>query len=326
MDAADIAQREFDLSDAALIGRYWAADGFARSPLGFSIYDRTGTVTAMSPTAAKVLDDLDIFQSPIVVAGHDLLATQLIGTENGLWASTYVKLDLATGEATRLLTAISIIPDKLPPGAMDGPLPALNMTPLGTTIDGSIARVMVVHAVVNGISVSDAAYFDIDLRSLQVTGPHVLPNVGPIAVSADEHFAAWTEFRVGDRTGVLDLHVLEIATGRQATIPNVPFSNEMGRGGIKFSPDDSYLSVQGYGAKSMGFAVFDLRSSRLVRSVNAIQPDEPNWDVPLWWTDSHTIVYQTTVSGLASGHRVDIDTGAITNYPAELGAPVLMLA
>jgi hypothetical protein len=78
----------------------------------------------------------------------------------------------------------------------------------------------------------------------------------------------------------------------------------------------------------MGIAVFDLRSSRLVQSVRAIQPDEPNWDVPLWWTDSHTVVYQTTDTppGIKRGHRLDVVTGALTDYPSELGAPVLMLA
>jgi hypothetical protein len=327
LDSADIAQYEFDLSDAALIGRYWGADGNPTLPLQFGIYDRMGRLTAIAPSAAKVLSDVNIFLSPIVVAGHDLLATQLIVPETGPWSSAYVKLDLASGEVTRLLTATSIIPDKLPPGATEGPLPGLNMTPLGTTSDGSIARIMVVNAVVNGISISGAAYFEIDLRSLAVTGPHALPNVGASAISADARYAAWTEFRVGDRTGVRDLHVLELATGHETTVLNVPFFNEVGHGGIKFSPDNAYLSLEGYGAGSMGIAVFDLRSSRLVRSVRTIQPDEPNWDVPMWWTDSHTVVFQTNdvPTGTKLGHRLDVVTGILTDYPSELGAPVLML-
>jgi len=326
MESADIAQYEFDLSDAALIGHYWGADGYPASPLALSVYDHRGGTSAVPPAAAKVLTGVDIFNSPIIVAGNNLLVINATVPASGPPTSTYIELDLVTGRVKPLLTAISL-PDVLPPGALGGEPHEVAMTPLGTSIDGSVARVMVVHAIVQGASIPGAAYFDIDLRSLQVTGPHALPNVGALAVSADERYTAWSELRVVDGKGVRDLHILELATGRQTTIANVPFSNEAAHAGIKFSPDDSYVSLQGYGVASMGIAVFNMQSSRIVQTTSASQPDEPLANVPLWWTDLHTLVYQTTAApGIKLGHRLDVVTGAQADYPSELGAPVLMLS
>jgi hypothetical protein len=326
MDSADIAQYEFDLSDAALIGHYWGADGNPALPLAFSVYDQNGRVTTVPPAAAKVLNDVDIFRSPIIVAGHYLLVIRATVPASGPPTSAYTMLDLATGKVTTLLTATSR-PAVLPPGALGGEPHEVDMTPLGTAIDGSVARVMVVHAIVNGASISGAAYFDIDLRSLQVTGPHALPTVGTLAISADERYAAWSELRIVGGKGVRDLHILELVTGRQTTIADGPFSNESAHGGIKFSPDDSYVSLEGYGAASMGFAVFDVRSSRLLQSIAASQPNEPLANVPLWWTDSHTLVYQATAaSGVKVGHRLEVVSGAQAEYPSELGTPVVMLS
>jgi hypothetical protein len=326
MDSADIAQYEFDASAAALVGHYWGADGYPALPLSLSVYDQKGGVIPVPPTAAKVLNGVDMFRSPIIVAGHELLAIEATVPSTGPPKSTYISLDLSSGKVTPLLTAISL-PDVLPPGALGGEPHEVDMTPLGTTSDGSVARVMVVHAIVNGAAIPGAAYFDIDLRSLKRTGPNALPQVGPLAISADEHYAAWTQGRVVSGHGVWDLHILELVTGQQTTIADVPFSNESAHSGIKFSPDDSYISLEGYGAASMGIAVFDLRSNHLVQSTAANQPDEPLANVPLWWTDSHTLVYQTTgATGVKLGHRLDVVSGARADYPSELGAPVLMLS
>ncbi len=318
LDSGDVAQHEYDQSDAALVG--------TTGPLGFAVYDRNGAVSTVGPAAAKVLNEVDILRSPIIVAGHDLLVIKASVPDAGPPTSTYIKLDLASGKVTPLLTATSL-PDVLPSGALGGEPHEVDMEPLGTTRDGSVARLMVVHAIVKGVSIPGAAYFDIDLRSLAVTGPRALPNVGTIAISADARYAAWSELRVVDGKGVRDLHILELASGREATIAKVPFTNEAPHGGIKFSPDGSYVSLQGYGAGSMGFAVFDMQSNRIVQSVVASQPDAPLADVPLWWADSHTVVYQTTAFPAGKrGHRLDVLSGATADYSAELGAPVLVFA
>jgi hypothetical protein len=318
LDSGDVAQHEYDQSDAALVGTNGA--------LGFAVYDRDGAVSHVGAAAAKVLNEVDLLRSPIIVAGHDLLVIKAGVPDVGPPTSTYIKLDLASGKVTPLLTATSL-PDVLPPGALGGEPHEVDMEPLGTTGDGLVARLMVVHALVKGVSITGAAYYDINLQSLAVTGPHALPSVGTIAISADARYAAWSELRVVDNKGVRDLHILELAAGREATISKVPFVNEAPHGGIKFSPDGSYVSLQGYGAGSMGFAVFDLRSNRIVQSVVASQPDGPLADVPLWWTDTHTVVYQTTAFPAGErGHRLDVLSGATADYPAELGVPVLVFA
>jgi hypothetical protein len=107
----------------------------------------------------------------------------------------------------------------------------------------------------------------------------------------------------------------------------VPFSNESAHGGIKFSPDDSKVSLEGYGAASMGIAVFDVQSGRLLQSIAASQPNAPLANVPLWWIDSHTLAYQTTAApGVKLGHRLEVVSGDIEDYPSDLGAPVLLLS
>jgi len=326
MDSADVAQYEFDLSDAALIGHYWGGDGNPALPLALSVYDQKGRLTAVPPAAAKVLTEVNIFRSPIIVGENDLLVIDAKVPANGPPTSTYIRLDLASGNITPLLTATSL-PDVLPSGALGGEPHEVDMTPLGTTIDGAVARVMVVHAIVNGASIPGAAYFDIDLSSLQVTGPRALPNVRNLAISTDERYAAWSELRVVGGKGVHDLHILELATGRQTTMSGVPFSNESAHGGIKFSPDDSKVSLEGYGAASMGIAVFDIESGRLLQSIAASQPNAPLANVPLWWIDSHTVAYQTTAApGVKLGHRLEVVSGAIEDYPSDLGAPVLLLS
>ena len=323
MDSADIAQRELDPSDAALVGHYWDPAGNTVSPLAFSIYDRQGVLTPVTPAAIKVLGSVDLFWSPLVIGGHDLLGVQVVSVD----LSRYIRLDLRTGKVTTLLTATNLLLP-LPSGASGGEPHEVNMTSMGTTSDSSIARVMVVQAVVNGVRIPGAAYFDIDLRSLEVTGPHALPNVGPQVISADGRYLAWTQWSDVPGSAAHVLHVRDLASGHETAIADVPYYNEAAHAGIKFSPDDSYITLQGYGASSsMGLAIFDLRSNVLVQSFKTPQPDEVLQDVPVWWTDGRTIVYQTTAaSGVKQGHRLDVITGALVDYSLELGAPVLMLS
>jgi hypothetical protein len=117
-----------------------------------------------------------------------------------------------------------------------------------------------------------------------------------------------------------------VSTGKEATLPGLSFGDNTGSG-IRFSPDDGYVVVEGFADdSSMGFTVYDVASNEPIRSVPASQADGLTADIPLWWTDSHTIVYQAVdSSGTASGHRFDVTTGAIIDYPLELGAPVLVL-
>ena len=128
--------------------------------------------------------------------------------------------------------------------------------------------------------------------------------------------------------GVRDLHIRDLTTGHETSVGDVPFSNEAAHGGIRFSPDNSYVSLEGYGESGMGIAVYDLGGRSLSLITGARPNDEPLDNVPLWWTDAHTIVYQTTDATRAtrSGHKLDVTTGSVVDYPAELGAPVLMLA
>jgi hypothetical protein len=324
MDSDELARYEFELSDAALVGHIWGPNGEQLSTTSLSLYHRDGTITPLAPAAAEHLNGADIFNSPIAVDGHNILLVESIPPES--WR--YVKLDLTSGAVTVLLTA-TWSPPAPPPGAMDGPLPSsANITPLGTNRDGSVARLMVTDVVVDGTAIKGQSYFEIDLRTLRVTGPHALPNVGPIAISADGRYIAWSELRVVSGKGVRDLHIRDLTTGHETSVGDVPFSNEAAHGGIRFSPDNSYLSLEGYGEKGMGIAVYDLGGRRLTQITGARPNDEPLDNVPLWWTDAHTIVYQTTDATRASrsGHRLDVTTGSLVDYPAELGAPVLMLA
>jgi len=321
MDSADIARHQFDSSDAALIGHYWDQNGQPIMPLTISVFDRSGSATPVAAAAAKVLMAVDLFASPIVVGGHYLLAVQ----EMSLDTSRYIRLDLTTGAVTTLLTATNLPPEPLPSGALGGEPRPVQMTPLGTAGDGSLARVMVVHAAIDGVSTSGTAYYDIDLGTLKVSGPHALPNVGPLAISADGRYIGWLQFTTVPGSPVRELHVRDLVTGAETTMGAAPFVNEAAHAGIRFSPDDSYVLVEGYGGASMGFAVFRLATHRLIQSVPANEADEPNADVPIWWTDSHTVVYGTTDGGVNSGHRLDVETGAHSDFPAELGAPVLML-
>ena len=77
----------------------------------------------------------------------------------------------------------------------------------------------------------------------------------------------------------------------------------------------------------MGIAVYELGGGRLTQLNGVRTSDEPNDNVPLWWTDGHTIAYQTTdATATRSGHSVDVTTGVVLDYTPALGAPVLLLA
>jgi len=324
MDSDDVARYQFELNDAALIGHIWGPHGEQLSTSSLSVYHRDGTITALAPSAAEHLNGADIFNSPIAVDGHSVLVVEPISPES--WR--YVNLDLVSGAVTVLLTA-TWSPPPLPKGALDGPLPSsANVTPLGTNRDGSVARLMVTDVVVGGTVVRGQAFFKIDLRTLGVTGPHALPNVGPIAISADGRYIGWSELRVVSGKGVRDLHIRDLTTEQETTVRDVPFSNEAAHGGIRFSPDNSYVSLDGYGETGMGIAIYALDGRLLTQITGARPNDEPLDNVPLWWTDAHTIVYQTTDPARATraGHSLDVTTGAVVDYPAQLGAPVLMLA
>lgn len=312
MDSGEVATGEYQLSTAALIGHYWGQDGNPTSPLAIAVLDRTGTISPLAPAAAKVLTE----QWAQIVLGHEALLVR--ATEE---KADYLRLDLTTGALTVLLTVTG-----LPPvGFNDGPPLAVQMTTLGTNADGSVVRVMVTHVKVGARSIDGPAYLEIDLNSNRVKGPWSLPNVGPLAMSGDGRFIGWTEWAPVSGSQ-RDLHVRDLTSGREWTVPKVPYQNESDHAGVQFSPDDGYVLLEGYGSDSMGFAVYDMATHRMVGSAPAPEPDEPLANVPLWWTDSHTLVYQTVdASGTASGHRFDVGTGAITDYPAELGAPVLML-
>jgi hypothetical protein len=320
MDSDGLARFQFDASNAALIGRIWDSSG--AQTLALSLFNRNGAITPLVPAASIALGDSDFLQSPIVVDGHSVLLVRA-----DLEVAQYIRLDLTNGKVTVLLTA-KYLAQELPSGALGGEPHPVDMEPLGTTRDGSVARVMVRHATFNGAAIGGQAYFEIDLRTLRVTGPHALPNVGPIAISADGRYIAWSELRVVSGNGIRDLHIRDLATGHETTIGRMPFSNEAAHGGVRFSPDDSYVSLEGYGEQGMGIAVYDLGGRRLTLITSARPNVEPLDNVPSWWTDEHTIVYQTTdlARTTRTGHRLDVTTGSVVDYPAELGGPVLMLA
>jgi hypothetical protein len=147
-------------------------------------------------------------------------------------------------------------------------------------------------------------------------------------MSADGRYIGWWEWAPAPgASSQKDLHVRDLSSGKEWIVSSEPYQNEAQHGGIRFSPDDGFILIEGYGSDGrMGFAVYDMQSHGLVRSIPADEPDEPVAEVPLWWTDSHTVVYKTVdATGAAAGHRFDTATGAVTDYPTELGAPVLML-
>jgi hypothetical protein len=320
LDSGEIAIGELRTSDGALIGHYWGPDGIPLVPLAIGVLDRKGAITNLDPAAASFFGDVGVWGSPVVFNGRDALLVRQTSADT----AQYIKLDLLTGDFKVLLTVT-----KLPvhQAAADGPPQAVSVTALGTSADASVARVMVKRAIVDGQAVPGAAYFEIDLRTSAVTGPRALPDVGPVAVSADGRYAAWTLWTPVSGSKQRDLYIRDLVTGQESTIYNVRFLNEEDRSGIHFSPDDAYVALEGYGSDSfMGFEVYRVATNDLVRVVPASQPNVPNADVPLWWAGSQTIVYQTTdASGVQSGHRFDVDTGEITDYPVDLGAPVLIL-
>ena len=313
-DSGEVAQHQFDRSDAALIGHYWDADGNQTSPLAISLLDRTGRIIPLAPAAATLLAEADIWSSPIVFDGHYALVVkgEVIPGPTYTAIARYLALDLTSGKVTVLLSATNLPPS--PASGLDGPPPSVDMTPMGTTGDGAVARIMVAHVSIDGQSIEGRAYFEIDLASLRVSGPHSLPNVAPLAMSADGRYIGWTDGQ---------LHIRDLTTGAETTVSGAPYSNEAAHGGIRFSPDDAYVLLEGYGKESMGFAVFDRSSGRLMQSIAVSEPDEPNADVPVWWTDGHTVVFQSL--GAPSGHRIEVVSGAVADYAAELGAPVMML-
>jgi hypothetical protein len=321
MDSGEIALGELGSSDAALIGHYWGADGIPLSPLAIGLLDRSGAITDLDPAAANFFGDVGVWGSPVVFNGHDALLVR----QSSVDAAQYIKLDLLTGDFTVLLT-VTKLPVHL--SASDGATQAVSVTPLGTSPDASVARVMVKKAVVDGQPVPGAAYFEIDLRTSAVTGPRALPDIGPVAISADGRYIAWTLWTPVSGSKQRDLYIRDLVTGHESTIYNVRFLNEEDRSGIHFSPDDAYVALEGYGSDSfMGFEVYNVATNDLVRVVPASERDTPDADVPLWWAGSNTIVYQTTdASGVQSGHRLDLDSGEITDYAADMGVPVLILS
>jgi hypothetical protein len=301
-----------------LIGHFWDANFNPTSPLAIALLDRAGAITPLAPSAVQFITNNYPTWSPIVI-GHYMLIVAAT-----LEKAEYIRLDLTSGQVTVLLTAIGL-PQT---GYNDGPPPLVDMTALGTTPDGSVARVLVSHVVVDGRKIDGAAYFDIDLRSAKAAGSHAIANVGRIGMSADGRYVGWWDWTPAPKVvGQKELHVRDLTTGTEWKVSE-PYQNEAPLGGIRFSPDDGYVVVEGVGSDSrMGFAVYDMATHALVKSVSADQPEVPAFgEVPLWWPDDHTVVYKTVgAGGAASGHRFDIATGAVTDYPTELGAPVLML-
>ena len=311
LDSGEFAQGELRSSDAALIGHYLDAAGSPISPLQIGLLDRSGHITTIGPSAAAVFSYVGVWGSPVVYDGHDALIVQQTSADT----AQYVKLDLVTGDVTVLLSVKQLGPQ------------AVTLIALGTSADSSLARVLVRRGIVAGQREPGAAYFEIDLNTLAVSGPHALPDVGPVVLSADGRYAAWTLATPVSGSNQRDLYIQNLVTGQQTTIYNVRFLNQSDHTGIQFSPDDAHVALEGYGGDSqMGFEIYDVATNDLVRSTPAGQPDASNTDVPMWWADSNTVVYQATdASGTRSGHRLEIDTGDITDYPDELGAPVLML-
>ena len=320
LDSGEIAVGELGSSDAALIGHYWGPDGKPLTSLAIGVLDRKGAITNLDPGAASFFGDVGVWGSPVVFNGRDALLVRQISADT----AQYGRLDLLTGDFKVLLTVTKLAVHQ--PGA-GGTTQAVSITPLGTSPDASVARVMVKSAVVEGQAVPGAAYFEIDLRTGAVTGPRALPDVGPVAISPDGRYVAWTSWTPVTGSRQRDLYIRDLATGQDSTIYNVAYVNDEAGSGIHFSPDDAYVAVEGYGSDSvMGFEVYNVATYDRVRVVPATEPSAPNADVPLWWTDPNTIVYQTTdASGVQSGHRLDVDSGDVTDYANDLGAPVLIL-
>ena len=307
---------QFDSSAAVVIGQDYASQ---------ALLTRDGVNTPIAPAAAALIST----ERPIVTDAHTLLGVQ--GSDPTI---NYIRLDLATGTATTLLSATPLPSSRLPI--------VPHLLALGTSLDHSVAHVFVDNVVVSGKTITGAAYFDINVQSRATTGPHALPSGadGSIAMSADGRYAAWVAGGApisGNATW--DLHILDLAKGTDSTVPNVPYVAPEGSVGLRFSPDDTYVSLEGSAGPAqpssygyMGIAVIQVKTARVVQVVNVthVSLDEIG---TVGWTGPHALVYSTnntTRSGIfdssnAVGHSLDAQSGSKQDSPAGLGAPVLML-
>lgn len=313
---------QFDSSAAVVIGQDYASQ---------ALLTRDGVNTPIAPAAAALLNSPSYSLSterPIVIDAHTLLGVQ--GSDPTI---NYIELDLATGTATTLLTATALPSSRLV-------IP--HLLALGTRLDHSVAHVFVDNVVVNGKTITGAAYFDINVQSRAITGPHALPTGadGSMAMSADGHYAAWVAGGTAiNGNATWDLHILDLATGTNSTILNVPYVAAEGSVGLRFSPDDSYVSLEGSAGPAqpssygyMGIAVVEVKTARVVQVVDVthVSGDEIG---TVGWTGPHALVYSTNSttrpgsfdSANVVGHSLDAQSGSKQDYPAGLGAPVLLL-
>jgi hypothetical protein len=309
---------QFDGSGAVLISRDYAVQ---------AVLTRDGATASLAPAAAALLDTNSVESDlatmrPILIDDHMLLGVEVSGP---MW--NYIELDLTSGKVTTLLSVKE--------GPSQGFPQVANMLALGTTLDRSVAHVFVNDVIVNGETLTGGAYFDIDLSTGATTGPRALPaadDPSSIAISADGRYAAWLASGTGlNGAATWDLHILDLTTGSNTTLRDAPYVNAEGSVVLRFSPDDRYVSLEGFAGPAvpssygyMGIAIVEVDTARIVRFVDVTHVSVDGIST-VGWTGPDTLVYTTTVSASTVGHSLDVQSGSDQEYPVALGAPVLML-
>jgi hypothetical protein len=249
----------------------------------------------------------------------------------------YDRVNVTTGEVTTLFTATAISS-----AGFFTFLPE-NISPSGDEISFLVANATVANQTVAGLAVATFApqtgavvVHDLPSSIAHAFAPPPGATVGaasPAFASADGNLVVYQSAAVTNGTQTLSIHVYQVDSGQDLTIPaatHVSFSG--GANSVFFSPDNTYAALLNSGGSAGGIVVVATSTGAVVKSVPI--SDTSTQDIALMgWTSTKDLVYVTTTAGTPGSfdpengiaHLFDPATGSIHDYAAGLGELIAVL-
>lgn len=281
----------------------------------YSVLDRHGLVTPV-PAALAPLFDAGSPAGFGAVGGDPILldSRTVLGMDAGRRGDArYELVSLDTGQVTTLLhVTADVSPTGLAPSIA---------VPLGTSLDRTVAHVLVVHATADGTPVQGWAVVDIDLAQRRVKAIHQLPDFGTVpftasspALSPDGRLLAFQTAQNPSAT----THLVDTATGKETTMADQTVS-ALGAVPARFAPDGSALVVYGVGGGGTGDAVmiaFSTQNEQVIARLD-VGGTFNNQIVAVGWVGAHTLAYVTNQSAgggtfdsnSSVAHTIDLASG-----------------
>ena len=233
----------------------------------------------------------------------------------------YVKINLATGATTKLLSAASTFVPQNGNSVTDELLPST------ISLDGKMMYLLAKDAKIDSVDLIGESLVSLNLLTGKfTTKPLPQGDYSGAAVSKDGNLVVYQTYVMNNNYAVFSNHIYNVGAGKDVLIPSEGLGlvhNDPTN--VSFSPDGLYLvelggHIANSGKTGIALQIFSTKNMTLAHQseFESFQKGASNKVSGIGWAGDHVMVYVTDSSQKVA-HSIDAVTGKVFDFSTELG-------